>query len=399
MDYGTGDADSHHKQDTKANGNLLQPPKLYEAGGGHKRSLSGSILSRFSFFRSANDQLPEFRRETKHTVAILTPQENQAPKQSTKQNKNRKQKGSLRKKVLLGTENARTSGRNRSKTQVESPKRSHESGRRYSLSHHGKIYNHHEADGDDGDIDTNPASSGNATPKFISNNDDREAASSHEYGWPSVPTNNPVTRRAGNELNARIHQQTNGAIPPIKSPYSSVASQPYASTTDDDDGITISRTSLANIASAQKSSSSSSPSPANSYYNISSQPYSGVTPIPRRRVSHKIHSHPSPVTHSSIPQIEDEWDYSETEWWGWFVLLVTWIVFVVGMGSCFGVWSWAWDVGETPYAPPELEDDPTLPIVGYYPALIVMTFVMAWVWVVVAWVGMKYFRHAKVVRD
>lgn len=93
------------------------------------------------------------------------------------------------------------------------------------------------------------------------------------------------------------------------------------------------------------------------------------------------------------------WDYSETERWGWFILFVTWIVFVVGIGSCLGVWSWAWDVGETPYAPPELEDDPTLPIVGYYPALIILTAVMAWVWVVVAWVGMKYFRHANIVGD
>ena len=66
------------------------------------------------------------------------------------------------------------------------------------------------------------------------------------------------------------------------------------------------------------------------------------------------------------------------------------------MGSCLGVWSWAWDVGETPYAPPDLEDDATLPITGYYPALIVCTAVTSWVWVVVAWVGMKYFRHAKV---
>jgi hypothetical protein len=89
-------------------------------------------------------------------------------------------------------------------------------------------------------------------------------------------------------------------------------------------------------------------------------------------------------------------DYSETEWWGWIILIATWIVFVVGMGSCLEIWSWAWDVGETPYAPPELEDDPTLPIVGYYPALLVMTGVMAWVWVIVAWVGMKYFRHARV---
>ncbi|KAL2114577.1 hypothetical protein VUR80DRAFT_4560 [Thermomyces stellatus] len=92
-------------------------------------------------------------------------------------------------------------------------------------------------------------------------------------------------------------------------------------------------------------------------------------------------------------------DYGETEMWGWVVLAVTWFVFVTGVGSCFGVWSWAWDVGTTPYAPPEFEDDPTLPIVGYYPALMVLTGVMAWIWVMVAWVGMKYFRHAKITGD
>ncbi|PGH00078.1 hypothetical protein GX51_05975 [Blastomyces parvus] len=102
------------------------------------------------------------------------------------------------------------------------------------------------------------------------------------------------------------------------------------------------------------------------------------------------------ATAASSSALEEAWDYAETEWWGWIILLVTWLVFVVGMGSCLGVWSWAWDVGETPYAPPELEDDATLPIVGYYPALIICTAVMAWVWVIVAWVGMKYFRHANI---
>ena len=101
-----------------------------------------------------------------------------------------------------------------------------------------------------------------------------------------------------------------------------------------------------------------------------------------------------PQSNAGTPPDEEGWDYSQTAFWGYVILIVTWIVFVVGMGSCFGVWSWAWDVGETPYAPPELEDDPTLPIVGYYPALLVLTCIMAWVWVVVAWVGMKYFRHA-----
>lgn len=119
-------------------------------------------------------------------------------------------------------------------------------------------------------------------------------------------------------------------------------------------------------------------------------------PFPRRRPA------PSPKSPLSslpislpLPSPLPPHDYAETRAWGWVLLAATWIVFVVGMGSCLGVWSWAWDVGETPYAPPELEDDPTLPIVGYYPALIILTGVMAWVWVVVAWVGMKYFRHAK----
>jgi hypothetical protein len=112
----------------------------------------------------------------------------------------------------------------------------------------------------------------------------------------------------------------------------------------------------------------------------------------------------SPLSYSGLsttplPAPDADWDYAETERWGWMILVVTWFVFVIGMGSCLGVWTWAWDVGTTPYAPPELEDDPTLPIVGYYPALIILTCVMAWVWVVVAWVGMKYFRHAKISGD
>lgn len=118
---------------------------------------------------------------------------------------------------------------------------------------------------------------------------------------------------------------------------------------------------------------------------------------PMRRMLGSLPGSPlatQPQSVAGTPPDDEGWDYSETAFWGYVILVVTWIVFVVGVGSCFGVWSWAWDVGETPYAPPELEDDPTLPIVGYYPALLVLTCVMAWVWVVVAWVGMKYFRHA-----
>ncbi|KAK6357043.1 hypothetical protein TWF718_001374 [Orbilia javanica] len=97
-------------------------------------------------------------------------------------------------------------------------------------------------------------------------------------------------------------------------------------------------------------------------------------------------------------------DYADTVWWGWVVLITTWVVFVVGMGSVLGIWDWAW-FGTTGAGGgggggvPEDEDhdpDDDLPIPGYYPALVILTWVVAWVWVIIAWVGMKYFRHARV---
>lgn len=158
------------------------------------------------------------------------------------------------------------------------------------------------------------------------------------------------------------------------------------STTDDDDVLQIASTTAPRPATSASSGSES-------YFST-------------RATQHKkeFHQAKSPLSYSglastSIPPPEADWDYAETEWWGWVVLSVTWFVFIIGMGSCLDIWSWAWDVGKTPYAPPELEDDETLPIVGYYPALIILTCVMAWVWVVVAWVGMKYFRHAKISGD
>ncbi|RPB09416.1 hypothetical protein P167DRAFT_510731 [Morchella conica CCBAS932] len=88
---------------------------------------------------------------------------------------------------------------------------------------------------------------------------------------------------------------------------------------------------------------------------------------------------------------------ADTAYWGWVVLGATWVVFVVGMGSVLGVWEWAWDVPGSPFAKGQQEQyEGAFPIDGYYPALIILTCVMAWVWVVVAWVGMKYFKHAKI---
>ncbi|KEY66539.1 hypothetical protein S7711_08042 [Stachybotrys chartarum IBT 7711] len=162
----------------------------------------------------------------------------------------------------------------------------------------------------------------------------------------------------------------------------------YTSTTDEEDVPQIP------LGSDMLRSGMSMSSGSESYF-------AAQEPSVRRRSFHQTKSplSYSGLTTTPLPPPDTGWDYSETEWWGWVVLTVTWLVFVVGMGSCLDVWSWAWDVGRTPYAPPELEDDPTLPIVGYYPALMILTCIMAWVWVVVAWVGMKYFRHAKISGD
>ncbi|PWW77647.1 hypothetical protein C7212DRAFT_179439, partial [Tuber magnatum] len=89
---------------------------------------------------------------------------------------------------------------------------------------------------------------------------------------------------------------------------------------------------------------------------------------------------------------------ADTAYYGFVVLGATWIVFVVGMGSVLGVWEWAWDVPDSPF--PRIVNDSGVAkdaaIPGYYPALVILTCVMAWVWVVVAWMGMKYFKHAKI---
>ncbi|GAW12674.1 hypothetical protein ANO14919_020440 [Xylariales sp. No.14919] len=178
----------------------------------------------------------------------------------------------------------------------------------------------------------------------------------------------------------------------------------YTSTTDEDDGLS---TSLPVPLLSQPDRAGFSSGSESYFRNSSHRAQSPAHSIQRRRSTNKQQYAKSPLSLQGLatgsPALGNmdsgHHDYSETEWWGWVVLIVTWFVFIVGMGSCLNIWSWAWDVGSTPYAPPELEDDPTLPIVGYYPALIILTSIMAWVWVIVAWVGMKYFRHAKISGD
>ncbi len=357
---------SHGRRDTQAETSQPKPKGQSNGSGGHKRSLSGSILSKLSFLRTPQteqesnaDQEPDQeddsdRMSSKH-------QNNAMAEAMQQRKKTRRRKGSLRKTALLGTGKLRLEGRER-KGSALGLRHDDTASQSEEETHHGD-YGHH--------VQIHPASPQRFGPPDFS----------------YIPTDGaPVERNATVDHTLPLPSE-NGDFK-FESPMTS-PTLGDASTTDEDDMPTI---PLHNINGSTATQMLKKPSSSGSDSYFPPQ----LDSLQHRRPSKKEPKSPLGTLASGPIEPAEEWDYSATEWWGWVVLAVTWIVFVVGMGSCFGVWSWAWDVGETPYAPPELEDDPTLPIVGYYPALIILTTIMAWVWVVIAWVGMKYFKHAKI---
>jgi hypothetical protein len=338
-----------------------------DASSGHRRTLSGSILSKLSFLRPNTDDHPERASNGSDFLPGDERTSPTSPKKSTRamavavqQQKTRRRKGSLRKAALLGR------GAQRDKKETKT---------------HALDTSHRMAFGVDGAMSPTSPEEPQIAAFGLGISDATPRPSMEGYA-----------SRANNTLLSPIKTLPMGSDDHLVTSPTSATSPTltYTSTTDEDDILSI-RPHNPVIPRVLPSNSSGS----ESYF----PPSAGS--LTRRRSGNKAKSPLSlgGLPSSPLPPPDAEWDYSETEWWGWVVLIVTWVVFVTGMGSCLGVWSWAWDVGETPYAPPELEDDPTLPIVGYYPALIILTAVMAWVWVVVAWVGMKYFRHAKISGD
>lgn len=320
---------------------------------GHRRSLSGSILNSLPFIggsaKGAETESPPKREQEGHVEVANEGRGNSSMAKALHQSQGRKRKGSLRKAAMFGTGKILRERRNSSRTSAPKPPQVVST----------------QMSPESGEEETVPQRFNYESPSLNSSSDS---------GWPPVET-------LSISINSNPSLESQDATPRVlAAPLTSPVGH-YASTTDDDEGLSFFRP----IASG-----------SSSYTPVQMQVPGAASSLQRRR-SNRSGQHSSlPTVHAPVDAtLDDEWDYSETEWWGWVVLIVTWIVFVVGMGSCLGIWSWAWDVGETPYAPPELEDDPTLPITGYYPALMVCTAVMAWVWVVVAWVGMKYFRHAK----
>jgi len=363
-----GAVDDHH--DVQDEG--MRKPTSPGRAGQHRRSLSNTILGRLNFLRtSQEDNRPSLDQLNDDTEVIEEPNEGSFAA-SQKAIKNRKRKGSLRKTAILGTGKLKAENGERKNSPLQ---------RKPSLTL--QTTNSEITSPIDDDTPDNEA------VPILSRTFSYEhplAASSSDSSWSTTaaPRLPPLDPSDANRQTAIDGQSTSLISPPIKSP----ESQSYASTTDEDEALTFSRpTNGPFLAQTLKANP-----PSTSYF----PPQTSLT---RRRSNTKPGLSPLSALPMDAYTQDEEWDYSETEWWGWVVLIVTWIVFVVGMGSCLEVWSYAWNVGQRPYAPPELEDDPTLPIVGYYPALIILSAVMAWVWVVVAWVGMKYFKHAKIQGD
>lgn len=334
------------------------PPSTY------RRSLSGS-LSSLSFLRSSSSSSSDHGSKTPLPMAISEEQAPLSPpsgvgamSMATQQITSRRRRGSLRKTALLGTGRARMVGKERRASNLEQVN---------SLE-----YDHSDGSGTDSGTLSNSVSP--VTPIF-----DVPTPRPLPVPPPVPMVTHPVH---GDPSKISASSKEAQSFQTLQRPSTA---QSTASTTDEDELPTSSPTTPLSAVAKYPFTT------ADSYF----PPQQPRLPHPRQTIP-KSRS-PLATLPPSIPSSPpSEWDYSETRWWGWIILLVTWVVFVVGMGSCFEVWSWAWDVGETPYAPPELEDDPTLPIVGYYPALIVLTCVMAWVWVTIAWVGMKYFKHANI---
>ncbi|ANB15592.1 hypothetical protein AWJ20_3223 [Sugiyamaella lignohabitans] len=87
------------------------------------------------------------------------------------------------------------------------------------------------------------------------------------------------------------------------------------------------------------------------------------------------------------------------EVWGWTILVSSSLIFIVGILSVVGILDWNEGkllTGSDPaisYA--DYESLTGLPIPNYYPSIVVLLGVVAWVWCIVSWMGMKFFRHSK----
>lgn len=392
---------------------------------GHKRSVSGGILAKFNFLRGSGDdgrspsrerpssshkekpsqsfKFPDLKESEAVIESPVSPIEGSggALGEAPKQSKVRKRKGSLRKTALLGGRRFTGEGKERKNSLLQQAPPTQQPKQNGVQAPPPLAIDPIPLAGDPG-VSTVPTAHREETapnlPRRQFSYESTRAASSSESGW-SADAPAVTTARLALLTDHECAQKPKGeeTEPTLSSPLdlkSPVSQTSYTSTTDEEESLTFAHPTTTAPPPVSSTASSYFPS-STSALSLPTRHHNNVArkPTPKRKSEHSPLAATSPLAYS--PESEPH-DYTETAYWGYIILVVTWIVFTVGMGSCLGVWSWAWDVGETPYAPPELEDDATLPIVGYYPALIVLSGVVAWVWITIAWLGMKYFRHARI---
>lgn len=90
-------------------------------------------------------------------------------------------------------------------------------------------------------------------------------------------------------------------------------------------------------------------------------------------------------------------EYSEIASWGWILLITTWSLIFFAVFTMFDLDIYLFgsqtdriDMHKAP------DDDDDFPIRMYYPTSFFLSLVMAWVWCIVSWMGLKFFKHAKV---
>ncbi|KAI9837302.1 MAG: hypothetical protein M1819_000376 [Sarea resinae] len=364
-------------------------------GHNHSRSLSGGVLSKRSSLRNTSSEPDEPAAKgvdsnngtTIHPTnghvpvpAPASPERHSAMRTAVQQQtKTRKRKGSLRKTALLGTGILRleSSRERRGSSSLLEPVKQQSADT--------------QRENDDSGGGGGAAAIRGAIPSGFSSNSRDQAT---RLAMPTTKTTTITTS------SSRPAKPDFPRLQTLSHAHNSRTQTQHATISPTTSSPTTSPTLVSPSTTTTTTSDDEPPSPVpknptSSLLSPSTSPPSYFPPSPLSQPNTPLNN-TNNTTNDATPLPPWDWDYTSTASWGWVLLTTTWLVFVIGMGSCFDVWSWAWDVGQTPYAPPELEDDPTLPIVGYYPALIILTAVMAWVWVVVAWVGMKYFKHAKI---
>lgn len=264
---------------------------------GHKRSVSGSLLSKLSFLRASSDG----NQTTADQVALepeFTPGDDRtSPKKTSRamavavavqQQKTRRRKGSLRKAALLG----RGAQRERKEVKAVPLETGHQIG--YT-----------------GDGTLSPTSP-----------DELRPPSGFGLGIDTTPrpSMEGYASRNNNILLSPIKTLPMGTEDHLVTSPTSATSPTltYTSTTDEDDVLSIPSHSLPAARILPSTSSGS-----DSYF----PPGSGS--LARRRSQNaKSPLSLGGLAASPLPPPDAEWDYSETEWWGWVVLIVTWVVFV-----------------------------------------------------------------------